>query len=136
MSGNKIFLDTNIVLYLLKGNDTLVSNLDKKELYISIITEMELRSFSNISNQDENLITDFLREYEIIPLSHNIKEEAIRIGKTFNLKLPDSIIAATASVSNIPLITADYGFKKLRGIPIIIYENNWFWELLINSLKK
>ena len=38
MSGNQLFLDTNIVLYLLNGDETLADFLQEKQLYISIIT--------------------------------------------------------------------------------------------------
>lgn len=42
MNGNKLFLDTNVILYLLGGDETLAIFLDKKQLYISVITELEL----------------------------------------------------------------------------------------------
>lgn len=42
MSGNKLFIDTNIALYLLNGDETLSTFLYGKELYISVITELEL----------------------------------------------------------------------------------------------
>ena len=35
MSGRKLFLDTNIILYLLNGDETLAELLNKKQLYIS-----------------------------------------------------------------------------------------------------
>jgi hypothetical protein len=38
MNGNKIFVDTNIILYLLSGDKTLAELLDRKQLYISFIT--------------------------------------------------------------------------------------------------
>ena len=41
MNGNNLFLDTNIILYLLNGDQTLADLLDGKKLYISVITELE-----------------------------------------------------------------------------------------------
>lgn len=38
MNGSKLFLDTNIILYLLDGDETLAELLNGKQLYISIIT--------------------------------------------------------------------------------------------------
>jgi predicted nucleic acid-binding protein len=37
MNGNNILLDTNIVLYLLNGEDTLIPLLEEKNLYLSFI---------------------------------------------------------------------------------------------------
>ena len=42
MNGKEILVDTNILLYLLKGNDTLEQMLQGKDLYVSFITELEL----------------------------------------------------------------------------------------------
>lgn len=42
MSGKEILVDTNILLYLLKGNDTLEKILQGKNIYLSFITELEL----------------------------------------------------------------------------------------------
>ncbi|MFA5973337.1 MAG: hypothetical protein WC780_13385 [Lentimicrobiaceae bacterium] len=44
MNGNNILLDTNIVLYFLKGEDTLIPLLEDKNLYLSFITQLELLS--------------------------------------------------------------------------------------------
>ena len=46
----------------------------------------------------------------------------INIRKTNNLKLPDAIIAATAHYLNIPLITADKGFKTIDDIISVIVD--------------
>lgn len=42
MSGNRLFIDTNILLYYLKGNDEVVELIADKEITISVITELEL----------------------------------------------------------------------------------------------
>ena len=45
MNGSKLFLDTNIILYLLNGDQTLAELLNGKQLYISVITELELLAY-------------------------------------------------------------------------------------------
>lgn len=45
MSGKEILADTNILLYLLNGNDTLMQLLHGKIIYVSFITELELIGF-------------------------------------------------------------------------------------------
>jgi predicted nucleic acid-binding protein len=46
MNGNKVFVDTNIILYLLSGDITLAELLNGKQIYISFITQLELLSYS------------------------------------------------------------------------------------------
>lgn len=102
MNGTKLLLDSNIILYLLNGDKTLADFLQGKELFISIITEMELLSFSEISTKEQKQIHSFLDECKVVNIQSSIKSETIRLRKKFKTKLPDSIIAATSIYLNIP----------------------------------
>jgi|GEM_PF-1651400 len=42
MSGNKLFLDTNIIIYFLSGDQTLAELIDEKTIYVSFVTQLEL----------------------------------------------------------------------------------------------
>jgi predicted nucleic acid-binding protein len=53
MSGNKLFVDTNIFLYLLDGDNTVADVLSGNQIYISFITELELLSFHKLSFSEE-----------------------------------------------------------------------------------
>ncbi len=123
MNGNKIFLDTNIILYLLNGDETLASFLNQKQLYISIITELELLGFDSISKKEEKVIKEFLDMCKIIPINQSIKEETISVRKRYGLKLPDSIIVSSSIYLDLPLITSDSDFKKVKELTLIYYEN-------------
>jgi hypothetical protein len=48
----------------------------------------------------------------IIGWNEKIQKEAIFLRKKTGLKIPDSLILATAVVNNIPLLTADKSFEK------------------------
>ena len=122
MSGHKLFLDTNIILYLLGGDQTLATFLNQKQLYISIITELELLGYQGITKKEEKVITEFLAQCKVITINNSIKDETIRIRKTYKTKLPDSIIIATALYLDLPLITSDTDFKKVEELALIHYE--------------
>ena len=51
MTGNKIFVDTNILIYLLNGDLDIAKILDGKDIVISVITELELKSFPKITEK-------------------------------------------------------------------------------------
>jgi predicted nucleic acid-binding protein len=122
MSGKEILVDTNILLYLLSGNDTIEQILQGKTIYISFITELELLGFRNISEKEEKQIHNLLNDCSIISMNNRLKEKYIDIRKTHNLKLADSIIAATAIAFDLPLITADKQFKNIKKLKLIAYE--------------
>ena len=122
MSGRKLFLDTNIILYLLQGDKTLTEVLDNKQFYISFITQLELLSFPGLTRKDLKVINELLSECVIIDINSEIKDLTVKYRKNYKLKLPDSIIAATSLYLDIPLITAYTGFKKIKEIDLILYE--------------
>lgn len=92
MNGNKLLLDTNAVLYVLGGDETLASFLNGKELHLSIISELELLSYKKITQKEIKAISSFLSEFNIVNISEEVKKNTIAIRKSTNLKLPDCII--------------------------------------------
>jgi len=57
-------------------------------------------------------------------MNYNILQQYKALRKSGKLKLADSLIAATALVYNIPLVTADQQFKNITELNLILYENN------------
>lgn len=122
MSGNKIFLDTNIILYLLGGDETIAELLNGKQFYISFITQLELLGYSDLNNKQEEIIKDLLHNCVILDINDEIKAKVIHLRKIWKLKLPDRIIIASSLYLNLPLITADEDFKKVKELNLILYE--------------
>jgi len=105
-------LDTNAVIFLTsKGNvisADLEKELDSADLFISVITEIELFSKPELSPEEEKNLHIFLSDKIItIDINDEIKKETIAIRRTAKHKLPDCIVAATAIVTNATLLTSD-----------------------------
>jgi len=122
MSGNNILLDTNIILYLLNGEETLIPLLEEKNLFLSFITQLELLGNRYIKPNDILKIKQFISECTIIDITPGIKEFAISIRQKYSVKLPDCIIMATSLWLNMPLITADHDFKKIDIADLIYFK--------------
>jgi predicted nucleic acid-binding protein len=117
MSGIDYLADTNAIIYLLGGKDCMKPFLSKK-LGISVISVMELLSYPGISFEEDAKIRNFISLCEVINLSDSIREKTIQIRRTYRTKLPDSIIAGTAIICNVPLITADTGIFKVEELKV------------------
>ena len=115
MNGIDFVADTNALIYLLNGNSCMLPFLNKN-LAFSVISEMELLSFSGITEEEENNIKALLNDCEEIFLLKDVKDKAIELRKKYKIKLPDAIVAASAIVSNLPLITADKGFNQIQEL--------------------
>ncbi len=124
MNGPDIFVDTNICIYLLNGDTALAELLQDQSLCISIITEIELYSYQHRNAAATQILDSFMQSISIIGIEETIKKNTIQIRKNAKLKLPDCIIAASAMTYNLPLITADQGFKKINRLDLILYEKN------------
>ena len=87
MNGNKIFVDTNILIYFLQGDKDVVEMISDKEVVISFITELELLSLPKISDKSKKLIKELLKICLIIDINAEIKDLAIEFRKKSKLKL-------------------------------------------------
>lgn len=123
MSGSNLLLDTNIILYFLSGDETLSSILEENQLYISVISEMELLSFSQLSENELQKIQEFLSYCTVLGLSDEVKEKTIELRKLHNFKLPDAIIFGTALSFGMAFMTADKDFATIDDDLVILYEN-------------
>jgi predicted nucleic acid-binding protein len=122
MSGREILVDTNIFLYLLKGNVTIEEILQGKIIYLSVITELELIGFSKLTTKEEKSINQLLSDCKVINIDNSIKNFYSSLRKKYHLKLADAIIAATSISLGIPLITADKQFQIVSEINLITYQ--------------
>ena len=111
----------NIILYLFNGDQRISEILSGKQLYVSFITELEILSYRELSKSGLIKAEHFLSQCKIIDINSAIKKKAVEIRKRFFLKLPDSIVAATASYLELPLITADSDFKRIIELELIHY---------------
>ena len=121
MNGTKLLLDTNIALYFPGGDKILADLLDQREIYLSVITEMEMLGYPSISEAEKKCIKTFMLDCKVIDLNPAIKDRAIELRRQYNLKLPDAIIAATALDLYIPLVSADNIFTRISEINFVYY---------------
>ena len=116
MNAERFVIDTNI--FILRFNDRLADLLPRGEIICSIITEIELLSFSKLTSAEETLIRDTLSKLAIYGIDQDIKEEAIRLRRESGLKLPDAIIAATTIHHQAVLVTNDAELQNVPGLQV------------------
>jgi hypothetical protein len=126
MNGKRFFLDTNAVVQLLSGNQELLDTL-ARAAYVatSVICELEFLSFPGLSEKDRRLFQSLLARITVIDVCTGdvrLKEyvQAFRAEK--KLKLPDAVIAASATVNDCTLVTADKQLLKTPGLQVKEYR--------------
>jgi predicted nucleic acid-binding protein len=121
MNGNKYLADTNILLYLIAGNSGVIDYLID-QFYISEIIEIELLGSKGITELQYDSRKKVINSCTITSISENIKRLTIQLKQTYTLKIPDAIIATTSIYLNLPLLTADKDFKKIREVNLSIIQ--------------
>ncbi len=127
--GIKYLWDTNTVIYYLQGNFPSASEifidklLEDIQPYISAITEIELLCWKTQEDKDIILLQKFINDSTVIELDKEIKLKTADIRKHYRIKLPDAIIAATAIIHNLTLLTRN--FKDFENISELICINPW-----------
>ncbi len=116
----KLLVDTDILIDVSRGITIAINRLQSEAinstLAISTITQMELIVGCRNKIELQNL-EKFLQRYVIIKVNNFITDKAIELLKKYRLShgllIPDGLIAATAIVINVPLLSKnqrDYHF--------------------------
>ena len=116
MSVCKYLVDTNILIYYLEGEDRVTSFI-KKHLYecgISQINYLEVFSIP-LDQREEAVIENFVKLFEIFDIDSMITKQAIRNRQSKKVKLADNLIAATAQIHDLVLVTRNV--KDFQNLP-------------------
>lgn len=86
---------------------------------ISVITKIEVLGFNTL-DKHYTILTDFINDATVLDLVDAVVQISIEIRKKHKTKLPDAIIAATALVYDLALISRNISdFKTIDGLKII-----------------
>jgi predicted nucleic acid-binding protein len=125
--GTECLIDSNIVIGYLdrtlppKGMEIMSSIIDEIP-QVSVITKIEVLRY-NTSIDGYKVISDFISECKVLQLNDAVVDKTIEICKSQRIKLPDAIIAATALVNDLALVTRNISdFKNIDGLELL---NPW-----------
>ncbi len=120
----KIVLDTNILIEILKGNQSIIAKLSSfnADYYISSITVMELY-YGALNKAELFQLKKFILLFKVIEVNETISsistELVFEYAKSHNLAIPDSLIASTAISAKSKLFTLNLkDFKYIDGLEL------------------
>lgn len=124
--GEKYLIDSNCFIdfcngKLPKAGRSLLFSIEQP--IISVITHIEVLGFDNMDKKEEKLIQDFVDFASVLPLNMSVSMRTVEIRKKHRIKLPDTVIAATAITYNLTLLTRNESdFKNIDGLKLL---NPW-----------
>lgn len=120
MNGVDLFVDTNVLINLAEGKSGVDQYLESNNLFVSVVSEIELLGWHKITTSQKNYFKSLLGDCSVIGITNPVKELSIQLKQKNKVKLPDAIIAASALHLDIPLLTFDKGFEKFKDLNLIV----------------
>jgi predicted nucleic acid-binding protein len=118
-------LDTNVIIAYYRRDPRVVPVLREilrdpaSSIYVSTITEAELFSFANLSEEEKDFIDAILQTISLLPPISQVARIAGTLRATYGIKLADAFIAATALFTGSTLLTSNVrDFKKIPSLKL------------------
>jgi len=123
--GKRYLLDSNTVIDYIAGlySDKTMQWLDQvidEEINVSIITKIEVLSYNPDKDDNYPILIEFFEASEIFELTEKIVNKTILIRQKQRIKLPDAVIASTALVNGLVLISRNTkDFKTIPDLEVV-----------------
>lgn len=116
-------IDNNVISSFFSGSfsqhqmEKIAEILDSVPI-ISVVTKIEALSWQTNDKTKEQIVLSFVQDAQVMPLTNDVVDKCIEIRRAVKIKTPDAIIAATAIVYNLTLLTSDSDFNKVDGLQL------------------
>lgn len=124
MEVNSILLDTNILVYHVSGDPMATKLVDKSVangcFCVSILSVIEFLGWQGHSNEKFAECRELVGLAKVFPVSAEVADKAVELRRLKKIKLADAIIAATALVNSLSLVTRNVrDFKGITNLNLI-----------------
>ncbi len=119
--GKRFLIDSNTLIeYLAKtlpaNGQLFVAGIIDEDFNISFVNKIEVLGHPSAGKE----ITEFINLANVFEVSTAVIDKTIEIRRTYKTKIPDALIAATALVYDLTLISRNLSdFIKIPGIQVL-----------------
>jgi predicted nucleic acid-binding protein len=116
-----VLLDSNILIYCAEGETPQLDALiDRPELAIASVTRIETLGFHRLHADQREFLERAIQGMREFPLDERVIVKAVELRQQKRMGLADAIIAATALVHALPLVTRNtMDFQNIEGLRLI-----------------
>ncbi|MEN0003390.1 MAG: type II toxin-antitoxin system VapC family toxin [Bacteroidota bacterium] len=119
-------IDSNIIIYSAYDQYSYVKELvTNSNNYISAVSVVETLGYYKLSEKDKKYYESIFTVLQLLHITPEVINKSVEIRQAQNIKLGDAIIAATALLYDLELITRNIvDFEGIPGIQVTnpIYE--------------
>lgn len=129
MSAERVFIDTNILLYLLSGDSAKAGRAEALLEQGGVISVQVLNEFSSVATRKLGMgwteVRDVLQVLravcEVQPLTINVHERGLELAERYQLPVYDAMIAASAALAECGILYSEdfqNGMRMMDGLKI------------------
>jgi toxin FitB len=103
-----MLLDSNIIIYAAEpGYDEVREFIAKQNTAVSVISKVEVLGYHKLTRENRQKLERIFQLLPLLPLSNSIIDKAISLRQTQKISLGDALIAATALIHELTVVTAN-----------------------------
>jgi predicted nucleic acid-binding protein len=116
-----MIFDSNIVIEAVKSTeDSLRELVERFAPSVSAVTRVEVLGFTRLAEDDRRDFEEFFAAATILPIDNDVIEQAIALRQRRKMGLGDALIAATALVHELALVTRNVkDFRWIEGLDLV-----------------
>jgi toxin FitB len=116
-----MLLDSNIIIYSAQSeNEFLRQLIAERTPAVSAVSYVEVLGYHRLSDSERSHFEVFFAEAQVLPLSQPVLDAAVRLRQAKKIKLGDSLVAGTALLYGLTLVTRNVDdFIGIDGLSVL-----------------
>ena len=115
-------IDSNIIIYSGTNENSWLRELFyESNSFFSSISKIEVLGFHQITEEQIIYFSEVFKLLKVLPVEHQVIDQAVSLRQQRKITLGDSVIAATALLNNLTLVTRNV--DDFSHIPNLNIEN-------------
>jgi len=116
-----MLLDSNIIIYSAQPENGFLRQLiAERASAVSAVSYVEVLGYHRLTETERRYFEAFFAEARALPLSQPVLDEAVRLRQAKKIKLGDSLVAGTALLHDLTLVTRNVDdFLGIDGLRVL-----------------
>jgi predicted nucleic acid-binding protein len=116
-----MLVDSNILIYAAQpAHAHLRQFIAEQAPAVSAVTYVEVLGYHQLDDEERQYLEAFFRLAQVLPLSQAVLDQAVTLRQQRKLSLGDALVAGTALVHDLTLVTRTVGdFQWIQGLLLL-----------------